>query len=314
MVCDFDYNVVRIRPECQSKAALTYSPINIAQFGEELADELFDTQEEGSGFAENSQQQSNLKDIFMQIATSVNGVKSSLTEEVTKGRSNYEINDLATSYFNSETAGLNNIINSLTNISQEFTKSGELSRASVQQLKQLLVNVKLQRSSLAQKLSNGKSTGRISGNALGNLIQVLEILETEEKEIEKLIFTAQASQETEQIAENLGQNVIDETGQISGVSKPEKLAVKPSKEGEECSDTANAVPHQAHETDCSMFYHCVPNHGLGSKLVLKSCSAGTLFNPKNLICDWPRNVYKVKPKCKTPGNILRQTIRSFISG
>merc|ERR1712106_279800 len=76
---------------------------------------------------------------------------------------------------------------------------------------------------------------------------------------------------------SISQGVDDEAILGTGALKPEKLSVKPIKEGEECSDTANATPHVPHESDCSKFYHCVPTHVYGGKLVLKNCSKGTLF-------------------------------------
>ena len=89
---------------------------------------------------------------------------------------------------------------------------------------------------------------------------------------------------------------------IDGASKSDKFSNRLTKEGKDCSYMTNTVPHLAHETDCSKFYHCIPNHGMGAKFALKNCSPGTLFNPKNLICDWPLNVYKFKPICKEPGD------------
>ena len=116
---------------------------------------------------------------------------------------------------------------------------------------------------------------------------------------------AAAEQSDNTLVEDIfGTEMIDELiRQESGSMTPG--AEPKSKEGRECSDTGNAILHLTHESDCTKFYHCVQNHGRGGKLVLKSCSPGTMFNPKQLICDWPINVYKIKPICRTPGNIYK---------
>ena len=302
MVCDFDYNVEKIRPECRSNKGLTHEdeallPEDI--FG--ILQSMGRSQEEGSGFVEETAEQE--VDIFSQLARSVKGVKSSLTEEVTKGRRSYEVNDLAASYFASETTELDYVFTSLSTIGQEFSQSGQLSLAAMQQLNKLVATVKQQRSSIAQKLVAARNAGKIAGSALQKLMESETVLQTVERELERQVLLLQGSshigQKTNQIAQTIGKGIVDEAVQAL---KPEKLAVKPGQEGEECSATANVIPHIAHESDCSKFYHCVPTHGRGGQLVLKRCSPGTMFNPKNLICDWPINVYKIKPLCKEPGD------------
>ncbi|XP_063686540.1 keratinocyte proline-rich protein-like [Bolinopsis microptera] len=44
--------------------------------------------------------------------------------------------------------------------------------------------------------------------------------------------------------------------------------------------------------NCAKFYTC-----LYGQVWHKTCSPGTLYNPKNMICDWPHNV-KCKPTPK----------------
>ena len=47
-----------------------------------------------------------------------------------------------------------------------------------------------------------------------------------------------------------------------------------------------------HPSDCTKYYECV--HGNPS---MKVCSPGTMFNHLHSVCDWPVNVYKVRPEC-----------------
>ena len=57
--------------------------------------------------------------------------------------------------------------------------------------------------------------------------------------------------------------------------------------------------------DCSAFFHCT---GLQSPKVKKQCAPGTLFNPVTLICDWPLNVYKVRPECNQESLASKQPV------
>ena len=59
--------------------------------------------------------------------------------------------------------------------------------------------------------------------------------------------------------------------------------------------------------DCSAFFHCT---GLQSPKVKKHCAPGTLFNPVTLICDWPLNVYKVRPECNPGSPASKQPVIS----
>ena len=60
--------------------------------------------------------------------------------------------------------------------------------------------------------------------------------------------------------------------------------------------------------DCQAFYHCVGAPGSPGKAVKKKCGPGTIFNPFSLICDWPSNVYKIRPECN-PANLVESTTR-----
>ena len=75
-----------------------------------------------------------------------------------------------------------------------------------------------------------------------------------------------------------------------------------------------AVPHLPHETDCSFFYHCDQGQG-GSPAVkvLKKCGPGTLFNSQSMICDWPQNVYLVRPECEGQSQASRESESSSSS-
>ena len=74
----------------------------------------------------------------------------------------------------------------------------------------------------------------------------------------------------------------------------ESISEEKSEDADICTGSMiNAVV----PNDCSSFYHCNSFQATG-KLVKKKCGPGTMFNPVNLICDWPLNVYKVRPECK----------------
>ena len=60
---------------------------------------------------------------------------------------------------------------------------------------------------------------------------------------------------------------------------------------ENCS--SGQLEYLVHETNCSLYYHC--NHGTP---VIKTCLSPTLFNPEQLNCDWPDNVFRVRPTCQ----------------
>ncbi|XP_057325268.1 hemocytin-like isoform X2 [Microplitis mediator] len=51
--------------------------------------------------------------------------------------------------------------------------------------------------------------------------------------------------------------------------------------------------------NCQLFYHCAPATS-GLEWYESTCGPGTLYNPKNKICDWPTTVIAVRPEC---GNI-----------
>ena len=60
---------------------------------------------------------------------------------------------------------------------------------------------------------------------------------------------------------------------------------------ENCS--SGRLEYLEHETNCSLYYHCL--HGTP---VLRSCVSPTLFNPELLNCDWAETVLRVRPRCQ----------------
>ena len=46
-----------------------------------------------------------------------------------------------------------------------------------------------------------------------------------------------------------------------------------------------------------MYDYALPNGGGQSRLKLKECGPGTLFNPETMICDWEASVLKVRKDC-----------------
>ena len=47
-----------------------------------------------------------------------------------------------------------------------------------------------------------------------------------------------------------------------------------------------------HSSDCSKYYECV-----NGAMSMRTCGPETMFNHINSVCDWPANVYKVRPEC-----------------
>lgn len=64
-------------------------------------------------------------------------------------------------------------------------------------------------------------------------------------------------------------------------------------EGEKCDVSQ---PNSLHPTNCHLFYQCMPTLN-GYELVEKSCSPGTLYNPKTQVCGWPADVLQIRPEC-----------------
>ena len=71
------------------------------------------------------------------------------------------------------------------------------------------------------------------------------------------------------------------------ISQVERFVESSTTPGE-CMDSSNIK----HSSDCSKYYKC--DHG---NPAMKLCSPGTLFNHILSVCDWPVNVYKVRPEC-----------------
>ena len=71
------------------------------------------------------------------------------------------------------------------------------------------------------------------------------------------------------------------------ISQVERFVESSTTPGE-CIDSSNIK----HSSDCSKYYKC--DHG---NPAMKLCSPGTLFNHILSVCDWPVNVYKVRPEC-----------------
>lgn len=61
-----------------------------------------------------------------------------------------------------------------------------------------------------------------------------------------------------------------------------------------CDDTK---PIQEHPSDCHLFYQCVPGM-YGSELVEKTCGPDMMYNPQRMVCDFPSQVYLVRPECE----------------
>jgi F5/8 type C domain/Chitin binding Peritrophin-A domain len=69
----------------------------------------------------------------------------------------------------------------------------------------------------------------------------------------------------------------------------------------ECSPVP---PHIEHPNSCYKFLHCHPGPDGNFVYAVKTCYPNTMYNPETMICDWPSEVQKVKPKCATdPGEI-----------
>ncbi|KAM3961249.1 LOW QUALITY PROTEIN: hemolectin [Aphomia sociella] len=71
----------------------------------------------------------------------------------------------------------------------------------------------------------------------------------------------------------------------------------------DCEETFQCLnadrPSQPHPKNCSQFYECTPDLLNPDKphTTLKSCVAGTMYNPKTMVCDWPASVIELRPEC-----------------
>lgn len=63
----------------------------------------------------------------------------------------------------------------------------------------------------------------------------------------------------------------------------------------ECSVEQPNIKHP----DCQKFYHCEKLLNGTIKLYEKTCGPETLFNPFNMICDYPQNVIQLRPECES---------------
>lgn len=60
-----------------------------------------------------------------------------------------------------------------------------------------------------------------------------------------------------------------------------------------------SAPNREYPGDCHKFLQCVPQAGEW-RYVEKTCGPTTMYNPTNMICDWPLAVQEVKPDCRKP--------------
>lgn len=79
---------------------------------------------------------------------------------------------------------------------------------------------------------------------------------------------------------------------IIPVYKPPKETIKES--GSPCNPI---VPHVEFPGDCYQFLHCEPDIDGSWKYAVKTCGPSMMFNPSNMICDWPFSVIAIKPLC-----------------
>lgn len=65
-----------------------------------------------------------------------------------------------------------------------------------------------------------------------------------------------------------------------------------------------SIPHVAHPKSCYKFLHCQPLANGSYQYAVKTCYPDMMFNPTNMICDWPASVKAIKPACgSNPGEI-----------
>lgn len=57
------------------------------------------------------------------------------------------------------------------------------------------------------------------------------------------------------------------------------------------------MPHVEHPNSCYKFLHCQPAINGSYIYAVKTCYPDMMFNPTNMICDWPASVQKIKPQC-----------------
>ena len=164
MVCDFDYNVVMIRPECQTIPSQNHAAL-IA--GEAIPDipvvqeDIFDLlesaavkQEVGSGYEEEVFKQLSISNNdFSQMAQTLSSVQASLDIDMKYGMSNNEVNNLTSNYFKQERDSFSNVLDSLNRIGDNYDKSGKLHKNDIEELKTLVNTNKEKRTDVARLLA-----------------------------------------------------------------------------------------------------------------------------------------------------------------
>lgn len=58
-----------------------------------------------------------------------------------------------------------------------------------------------------------------------------------------------------------------------------------------------SIPHIEHPNSCYKFLHCQPAKNGSYVYAVKTCYPDMMYNPTNMICDWPASVKAIKPKC-----------------
>lgn len=58
-----------------------------------------------------------------------------------------------------------------------------------------------------------------------------------------------------------------------------------------------SIPHVEHPNSCYKFLHCKPTKDGSYEYAVKTCYPDMMYNPTNMICDWPDSVKKIKPSC-----------------
>lgn len=58
-----------------------------------------------------------------------------------------------------------------------------------------------------------------------------------------------------------------------------------------------SIPHVAHPNSCYKFLHCQPLANGSFQYAVKTCYPDMMYNPTNMICDWPASVKAIKPVC-----------------
>lgn len=65
-----------------------------------------------------------------------------------------------------------------------------------------------------------------------------------------------------------------------------------------------SIPNKEHPQKCSSFLQCERGIDGIYKFVEKDCGPGTMYNPSNMICDFPVNVIAIRPGCGNAGGVI----------